>query len=180
MQVLHRSPVMGVAMPDYTRPPALSSISLARLAEVHPELARRVELLANALMDEYLPIEVDTALRTAAQQHEIWRQGRELPGKEVTHADYYQSNHVIGCAVDVAPDDVITDRPDWNAGHPSWQRIVELAGKFGLRDGKSWHDLPHLELIEIPTEPTAEIQQLCRDEGVSAVWEELAIPKFGA
>lgn len=156
----------------------LSNISLARLAEVHPELARRVSNLANALVAENIPIEVDTGLRTAAQQHQIWKQGREIPGKEITYADYFQSNHVIGCAVDVAPEDP-NRRPDWNADHPAWQRIVALAPQYGLRDGKSWHDLPHLELIEISTEPTPEIQQICRDEGVSAVWEQLQIPVFG-
>ena len=150
------------------------------LSEVHPELARRVENLADALAAEAIIIQVDAGIRTAAQQDEIWAPGHTLPGKIVTNAKGYQSNHVIGCAVDVFPETVDTGAPDWNADHPSWQRIVALAPQFGLRDGKSWHDLPHLELIEIPTEPTAEIQQLCHDEGVTAVWEELAIPTFGA
>jgi peptidoglycan L-alanyl-D-glutamate endopeptidase CwlK len=165
-------------MTDNTKP-TLSDLSRTRLAEIHPELARRVEMLADALATENIPIEVDTALRTAAQQDEIYAEGRTMPGKIVTHAQGYESNHVIGCAVDIAPDDP-SNRPDWNADHPAWQRIVALAPTYGLRDGKSWHDLPHLELIEIPTEPTAAIQQLCRDEGVQAVWEVLAIPTFGA
>jgi peptidoglycan L-alanyl-D-glutamate endopeptidase CwlK len=164
-------------MPDNTRP-TLSSISRARLSEIHPELVRRIEMLADALAAENIPIEVDTALRTPGAQDTIYAQGRTMPGKIVTNAKGYQSNHVIGCAADIAPDDP-NNRPDWNADHPSWQRIVALAPQYGLRDGKSWHDLPHLELIEIPTEPSAAIQQLCRDEGVQAVWEELAIPTFG-
>ena len=164
-------------MPDDARP-VLSNISRARLQEVHPELARRIELMAEELASENIPIEVDTALRSAAQQDALYAIGRSLPGKEVTNAQGFQSNHVIGCAVDVSPQDD-AGRPDWNASHPAWQRIVALAPQYGLRDGKSWHDLPHLELIEIPTEPTAAIQQLCHDEGVQAVWEELAIPTFG-
>jgi D-alanyl-D-alanine carboxypeptidase len=162
-------------MPDDTRE-TLSEASRTRLAEVHPELARRVVSLAEALALEGIHIEVDAGIRTAERQHAIWMQGRDLPGKIVTRADYYQSNHVIGCAVDVAPDDSITSQPDWNASHPAWQRIVALVGNYGLRDGKSWHDLPHLELIEIPTEPAPEIQQLCSQEGIHAVWEELSIP----
>jgi peptidoglycan L-alanyl-D-glutamate endopeptidase CwlK len=158
----------------------LSDISRQRLAEVHPELRRRVENLADALIAEGIPIEVDTALRTAAQQDAIFAEGRTEPGKKVTNARGYQSNHVIGCAVDIAPDDTFTKRADWNPAHLDWQRIVALAPQYGLRDGKSWHDLPHLELIEIPTEPTQAIQELCRTEGVSAVWMELAIPTFGA
>jgi peptidoglycan L-alanyl-D-glutamate endopeptidase CwlK len=165
-------------MTDSTRP-VLSNISRARLDEVHPELARRIETLADALAAEGIPIEVDTALRTAAGQDELFGQGRTLPGKKVTNARGYQSNHVIGCAVDVSPDDTVTGRPDWDAAHPAWQRIVALAPSFGLRDGKSWHDLPHLELAEIPTEPTEQIQQLCKSEGVEAVWEHLQVPTFG-
>jgi peptidoglycan L-alanyl-D-glutamate endopeptidase CwlK len=158
----------------------LSNISLARLGEVHPELARRVTNLADALAAEGSQIEIDTALRTAAQQDALFAEGRSSPGKEVTNARGFQSNHVIGCAVDISPDDSVTGRPDWNASHPAWQRIVALAPSFGLRDGKSWHDLPHLELQEIPTEPTEVIQQICKVDGVEAVWKELAIPTFGA
>lgn len=156
----------------------LSNLSLVRLNTSHPELVRRIMNLNGALETENIVIEIDTALRTAAQQDELYAEGRSIPGKIVTHAQGYQSNHVIGCAVDVAPNDSVTHRPDWNAAHPSWQRIVALAPTFGLRDGKSWHDLPHLELQEIPTEPTEEIQTLCRTDGVQAVWDKLAIPEF--
>jgi peptidoglycan L-alanyl-D-glutamate endopeptidase CwlK len=160
--------------------PLFSNISRARLQEVHPELARRVENLADALSIQGIFIEVDTALRSAMQQDTLWGQGRTLPGKIVTHARGYQSNHVIGCAVDIAPDDSITDRPDWNADHPAWQAIVRMASSFGLRDGVSWHDMPHLELYEIPTEPTEAIQQICKMDGVQAVWKELNISTFGS
>jgi hypothetical protein len=158
----------------------LSQASREYLAKVHPELARRVENLAEALATDMILIQVDAGIRTAEQQHAIWVKGRELPGPVVTHADEYQSNHVIGCAVDVFVENVDTDTPDWDASHPAWQRIVELAPQYGLRDGKSWHDLPHLELEEIPTEPTAEIQALCKAKGVEAVWEKLAVPQFDA
>ncbi len=158
----------------------LSNLSIERLRQVHPELARRINNLVDALESEGIIIEIDAALRTAAQQDGIWAIGRTIPGVIVTHARGYQSNHVIGCAVDVFPVDPILNRADWNAAHPSWQRIVALAPKFGLRDGKSWHDLPHLELAEIPTEPTPEIQELCRTGGVQAVWDELAIDEFSS
>lgn len=155
-----------------------STNSKALLAGVHPELARRVESLADALWEESILIQVDAGIRTAAEQDALWATGHTLPGKPVTNAKGFQSNHVIGCAVDVFPETVDTDAPDWNASHPSWQRIVALAPQYGLRDGKSWHDLPHLELIEIPTEPTAAIQELCQNEGVLTVWGALAIPTF--
>jgi peptidoglycan LD-endopeptidase CwlK len=155
----------------------LSIRSTARLGTTHPECIRRVTALAAKLAGEGIPIEIDQAIRTATQQNGLWALGRSLPGKIVTNAQAYQSNHVIGCAVDIAPDGS-NGRPDWNAGDPAWQRIVELAPDYGLRDGKSWHDLPHLELIEIPTEPTKEIQDLCQRQGVRAVWDALEIPEF--
>lgn len=158
--------------------PALSNISRERLARVHPELAWRVENLAEALATDRVLIQVDAGIRTSEQQDALYAKGRTLPGREVTNAQGYQSNHVIGCAVDVFVEDVDTGAPDWNASHPAWQRIVALAPQFGLRDGKSWHDLPHLELVEIPTEPTLEIQTICRLQGVQSVWDRLAIPSM--
>jgi len=157
----------------------LSNLSIERLNTTHPELVRRIMNLNAALESENIAIEIDTALRTAEDQDKLYAKGRTIPGKIVTHAQGYQSNHTIGCAVDVAPDDSVTHRADWDASHPSWQRIVALAPTYGLRDGKSWHDLPHLELQEIPTEPTPEIQELCRTQGVQAVWDKLAIPVLG-
>jgi len=164
-------------MPDEIKE-TLSENSRAILAGVHPELARRVEGIADSLALESIFIQVDAGIRTAGMQDAIWAPGHTLPGKAVTNARGYQSNHVMGCAVDVYVEDVGTRQPDWNPAHPDWQRIVALAPMYGLRDGKSWHDLPHLELIEIPTEPPSEIQQLCEQKGVSAVWEKLAIPTF--
>lgn len=156
----------------------LSNISLARLQNVHPELARRVTKLADALWIVGIQIEVDTALRTAEEQDELFARGRTSPGKEVTNARGYQSNHVIGCAVDVSPEDSVTHLPDWNASHPGWQKIVSVGATYGLRDGKSWHDLPHLELVEVPTEPTEAVQQICKVDGVQAVWDHLNIPTW--
>jgi hypothetical protein len=57
---------------------------------------------------------------------------------------------------------------------------VALAPQYGLRDGKSWHDLPHLELVEVPTEPSEAAQQICKVDGVQAVWDSLNVPTFGS
>lgn len=166
----------------------LSNLSNARMGEVHPELARRVRNLADALDAEHISIQVSIGLRTAEQQNELFAMGRTLPGKKVTNASGYQSNHVIGCAVDVYPEEAVELedgagrsgwQPDWNPEHASWKRIVALAPTFGLRDGISWHDMPHLELTDIPPEPTKEAQECCRLNGVTAVWAMLNVPTFG-
>jgi peptidoglycan LD-endopeptidase CwlK len=158
----------------------LSNISLARLEETHPELQRRVKNLTDALAAEDIAIQIDAGLRTAQQQDNLFAVGRTMPGKIVTDARGFQSNHVIGCAVDVWVENVDTSQPDWDASHPAWQRIVALAPQYGLRDGKSWHDLPHLELVEVPTEPSEAAQQICKVDGVQAVWDSLNVPTFGS
>jgi peptidoglycan L-alanyl-D-glutamate endopeptidase CwlK len=156
---------------------AFSNVSNERLALVHPELARRVRNLEAMLSAGGVQIQVAQGIRTASQQDALYAEGRTLPGKRVTDARGFQSNHVIGCAVDVFPEDS-HGQPDWNASHPDWQRILAAAPACGLRDGICWHDMPHLELQEIPTEPTAAIQETCKLEGVPAAWKALDVPTF--
>src|SRR5438105_5154353 len=123
----------------------LDSISEARLVEVHPILSQRVHNLA-AQLD--FPLRVTQGIRTVAQQDALYAQGRTQPGPIVTNAKGTESLHVLGCACDVCPMDLVDGDPDWNPSHTSWQRIVALAPTCGLRDGVSWKDEPHLELIE--------------------------------
>lgn len=148
----------------------MDAISLARLAEVHPELSRRVQSLASQLD---FPLRVTAGIRTVAQQDTLYNQGRTTPGPVVTNAKGTESNHVLGLAVDVCPMDLADEHPDWNSSDASWQRIVALAAPCGLRDGVSWRDEPHLELAEVPEVPTGETQRLYADKGVQAVWEEI-------
>jgi len=155
---------------------SLDNISLARLAEVHPVLSARVQSLASQLD---FPIRVTQGIRTVAQQNALWQEGRDndgnVIGRTVTNAKGTESNHVMGVAVDVVPMDLPDDHPDWDENSASWQRIVALASSCGLRDGKSFHDEPHLELMEVPEVPTEEIQSIYLQAGAMAVWQELNI-----
>ena len=147
---------------------ALDQISLARLAEVHPELSRRVQSLASQLD---FPLRITAGIRTVAQQDALYAQGRTAPGPIVTNAKGTESNHVLGLAVDVVPMDLADVHPDWNSSDAQWQRIVALAPTCGLRDGISFRDEPHLELAEVPEVPTMQAQLTYTDIGVQAVWE---------
>jgi peptidoglycan LD-endopeptidase CwlK len=151
---------------------SLDSISESRLGEVHPELSKRIHNLASQLD---FNIRVTQGIRTVAQQDTLYAQGRTTPGPIITNARGTESNHTLGLAVDIVPMDLPDDHPDWDENAASWQRIVALAPTCGLRDGKSFHDEPHLELMEVPEVPTGEIQQIYLDGGVEAVWTELAI-----
>jgi peptidoglycan L-alanyl-D-glutamate endopeptidase CwlK len=150
----------------------LDDISMARLGAVHPILSQRVQKLASQLD---FPIRVTAGIRTVVQQDELYAQGRTTPGPVVTNAKGTESNHVLGLAVDVVPMDLPDIHPDWDTQHPSWQAIVTLASKCGLRDGISFRDEPHLELIEVPEVPTGEMQQTYVDAGVVGVWSEIAL-----
>jgi len=149
---------------------------MSRLAEVHPELSRRVQNLASQLD---FPIRVTYGIRSVAQQDALWSIGRDAAGnvigRTVTDAKGTASNHVMGLAADIVPMDLVDGDPDWNENSASWQRIVALAPTCGLRDGKSFKDEPHLELIEVPEIPTEETQNTYLQAGVEAVWSELKI-----
>ena len=153
---------------------SLDNISMSRLAEVHPELSRRVQNLASQLD---FPIRVTYGIRSVAQQDALWSIGRDAAGnvigRTVTDAKGTASNHVMGLAADIVPMDLVDGDPDWNENSAFWQRIVALAPTCGLRDGKSFKDEPHLELIELPSIPSAELQQVYMDAGVAGVWAEI-------
>jgi peptidoglycan LD-endopeptidase CwlK len=154
----------------------LDAISMARLGLVHPVLSLRVQKLALRLT---FNIRITQGIRTVTQQNELWQEGRDndgnIIGRTVTNAKGTESNHVMGLAVDCVPMDLPDGDPDWNENSESWQQIVALAAECGLRDGKSFHDEPHLELIEVPEVPTGEIQQVYLDGGVEAVWREIGV-----
>jgi hypothetical protein len=160
----------------------MDSISTARLAPVHPELARRVTGLIDELANDPDPvnIRVTRGIATVEQQDALWQIGRDADGNKigatVTNAKGTQSNHVLGFAVDVVPMNINTGQPDWNLSHKDWQRIIALAPKYGLRDGQCFHDAPHLELIEVPEVPTEEMQQTYLQAGAPSLWAETTIP----
>lgn len=149
----------------------MDTVSESRLALVHPVLRSRVEDLVAALQVEGYTVRVTAGIRTAEQQDELYAQGRTTPGPKVTNAQGTQSNHVMGWAVDLAF--MVNGEPDWNSR--GFDLLPDLAPKFGLRSGASWGDRPHLELAEVPTEPTPLAQQTYSEAGVEQVWREFPI-----
>ena len=150
----------------------MDSISQARLAQVHPVLQERV----TALLEKLAPLDIRIAagLRTVAEENALWQIGRDAEGNKirgeatVTNAKGTQSLHVLGFAVDLV---VLNAQGecDWND-----QPWIPIAAQFSLRSGAEWGDKPHLELIEIPSMPTAEMQQIYLAAGVEALWKELS------
>lgn len=152
----------------------MDSISETRLAEVSPELSRRVHQLADMLS---FPIRITQGFRTYAQQDALYAQGRTAAGPRVTDAEGGQSAHNFGYAVDVAPlnaDFTI----DWNGKDAKWAEILAKAPSCGLAEGATWRtfpDEPHLYPQECPADPDDNIRYLFSEGGLAAVWAEFKI-----
>jgi peptidoglycan L-alanyl-D-glutamate endopeptidase CwlK len=147
--------------------------SEARLAEVHPELGRRVHRLETMLS---FPLAVTQGLRTWPQQDALWQQGRTTPGNIVTNAPAGHSMHCFGLAVDVAPTDGHTI--DWNGKDEKWAEILAKAPSCGLAEGAQWRtfpDEPHLYPQELPANPDDNMRYLFTEGGLDAVWRDCAI-----
>jgi peptidoglycan L-alanyl-D-glutamate endopeptidase CwlK len=157
---------------------ALDDISMERLAEVMPELSRRVQQLAAMLSFD---IRITQGLRTYAQQDALWQEGRNPDGGYadpthhvgvVTNAKGGQSMHNFGLAVDVAP--IINGIIDWNDKDANWAAILAKAPTCGLAEGAEWRtfpDEPHLYLQELPASPDDALRTIFINGGLQAVFE---------
>jgi peptidoglycan LD-endopeptidase CwlK len=145
--------------------------SEARLADVHPELARRVRQLADQLSFQLV---VTQGLRTYPQQDALYQQGRTTPGAIVTKAPAGHSMHNMALAVDVAPSDGMGGI-DWTGKSPKWEELLAKAPSCGLAEGAEWRtfpDEPHLYPQELPANPDDNLRYLFNEGGLVSVWKE--------
>ena len=122
------------------------------------------------------PLDVVNEARAAVQLAPI----TDEENIEVTHADYLDSVHCYGLAVDVDPSEgtlMEPFNPDWKTMDATWQRVLAIAKTHQLAEGACWpieeRDSPHLFPIEVPASPTPEMQQALKDAGVEGVWNLL-------
>lgn len=156
----------------------MDNISEARLAEVHPELARRVRQLSGKCEANNIQIRVSQGLRTWDQQDLLYSQGRTAAGKIVTDAPGGYSMHNFGLAVDVVPalDGFPAFTPDWNSMDSRWQQVLMLGKTCQLAEGAQWRtfpDRPHLYPEELQPNPDDTMRWHFREGGMEAVWKEL-------
>jgi len=124
---------------------------MASSAGLHPDLIDKIEKVLSAMAAIGFPMRICQSVRTASEQHELWRKGRDLPGPKVTNCDGYtrKSNHQItadgfGHAVDCC----FTVGEPFGEGQP-WSAYGTLGEAVGLAWGGRWTnpvDRPHLEL----------------------------------
>ena len=152
----------------------MDNVSEQRLSQVHPELSRRVHVLYEALLP--IEIRITQGLRSWTEQDALYAQGRTAPGKIVTNAKGGQSAHNFGYAVDFVV--MGGSLPDWNASDPSWKAVLSTALSFGLAEGAQWRtfpDMPHLYLQELPANPDDEMRIVYIEKGMQSVWDEWKI-----
>jgi peptidoglycan L-alanyl-D-glutamate endopeptidase CwlK len=168
------------AAPDLTPPTGIrpsnpyAALNEQRLARLHPVLATRSRGLIDLAAHAGLAVLVTQGLRTFAEQDALYAQGRTAPGKIVTFAKAGQSYHNFGLAFDFVPLDAL-GKVDWNATHPAWGRIGELAESVGLEWGGRWtpkkRDLPHLQYTGGLS--VSECLSRFRSAGIDEVWRSV-------
>lgn len=105
---------------------------------LEPETRARVLQFLEASRIAGIPLVPTSGLRTHAQQHALWLQGRGTPGPMVTMADQYHSWHETGRAVDVVG--LLTPSGKHTYDIP-WEEVAAIAANFGLEWGGSFKHL---------------------------------------
>lgn len=155
----------------------MDAISKARLQLINPRLAKLIEQMAEMLALENIEFRVTQALRSWDEQEKLFAQGRTAPGKIVTQAPGGHSWHNFGLAVDLAI--IEAGAIDWNASHPSWQRMIQVGEMLGLLSGSTFRtfpDNPHFQLTgKFPISPNDEARVIFRMVGMEGVWMEAGL-----
>jgi|SRR6267378_272089 len=152
----------------------MDAISEQKLVHVNPKLSALVRQMADELAaaDPPVTIRVVQGLRTWEEQAALYDQGRSKPGKIVTDAPAGHSYHNFGLAVDCVP--MMPLGPDWNRGHPVWQRMIAVGQKVGLTEGALWRsfpDWPHFQLTgSLPLSPNEYVRDSYIQSGLQGVW----------
>lgn len=141
----------GVTTPQ-AQPPAAglnNSPVDARSEGVIATLLPQVQVLARSLVHataaQGITIKIISGLRTYAEQHELYRKGRETDGPKVTNADAGFSNHNFGLAFDIG----VFEGNNYIDESPKYKTVGPLGEQLGLAWGGRWvtiQDEPHYEL----------------------------------
>lgn len=115
---------------------------------LHPQLQQKIAELQELCEKNSLKIGIGECLRTAAEQDDLYAQGRTRPGNKVTNAkgSTYSSQHQWGIAFDFYRND---GTGAFNTAGNFFERVGALAKTLGLGWGGDWKspvDRPHLYL----------------------------------
>lgn len=117
-----------------------------RINTLHPLVrAKAKEFVIRAEKELGIKLRVVSALRTWAEQEELYAKGRTKSGKIVTNAKAGRSLHNYGLAIDVV--EIKGGKAIWN--NSNWKKIADLGKSIGFEwggDWKSFKDKPHFEM----------------------------------
>lgn len=125
------------------------------LNDLHPKLRPLAELFVARCKAAGLDILITCTYRSAAEQNELYAQGRTRPGRIVTRARGGQSAHNFmldgkpaARAFDIVP--LNLGKLVWDETYPDWQKAGEIGMALGLnwygRPGAPFREFPHFEL----------------------------------
>lgn len=83
--------------------------------------------------------------RTYEEQDQLFRLGRDIPGKKVTNARGGQSQHCFGLAIDFVHDiDATTEKVEPGWAPRDYAILIDEVNKAGLHTGVKYNDRPHV------------------------------------
>ena len=94
---------------------------------------------------------ITSTYRDNESQHELWRQGRETPGRIVTNADAGQSFHNYRVAFDFVP--LVNGKPTWN-DEKLFEKCGEIAESLGLEWAGRWERFKELAHVQFTNKLT--------------------------
>lgn len=130
-------------------------VSLKRIEKLHPKVRKEVTAIYKEILKRNVSIRFTDTLRTFKEQDALYDQGRNKPGKIVTHVKAGQSYHNYGLAVDFClllnnGKEVSWDRnkDTDNDKKKDWDEVVAVFKHYGWQWGGDWtnfKDYPHFQ-----------------------------------
>jgi peptidoglycan L-alanyl-D-glutamate endopeptidase CwlK len=115
------------------------------IATLLPEVQPYARALIGKASSAGITIKVISGLRTYDEQNELYRQGRDKPGRIVTNARGGYSNHNFGIAFDIG----VFQAGKYLDESPKYKAVGTLGTDLGLDWGGNWktiQDEPHFQL----------------------------------
>lgn len=111
-----------------------------------PAAQRKAREFMKAVADVNATVKIISGTRTFAEQDELYRKGRDLPGPKVTRARGGQSNHNFGVAWDVG----IFQNDQYLGESPLYRQVGDIGKGLGCEWGGDWAgfgDEPHFQIV---------------------------------
>jgi peptidoglycan LD-endopeptidase CwlK len=120
--------------------------SEANIQTLLPAAQRKAREFMSAMAGLNATVKIISGTRTFAEQDQLYRQGRDLPGPKVTRARGGQSNHNFGVAWDIG----IFQNGQYLDESPLYGQAGDIGKGLGFEWGGDWakfSDEPHFQIV---------------------------------